>query len=184
MRQSNRSRFHRELSTEVSPGSCQLISNEGANMARRSPQKVQQGKEENYLKFVRVFRLRPVRSESELDRAIEVIDSLVIRDHLDSGQEDYLDVLGDLVHKYEADHEPIAAVSDADMVRFLLESSEMAQAELAKQSGVAESTISEILAGKRKLSRRHIAGLSRVFHVSPAVFFPEAVEMTTSNAEG
>jgi HTH-type transcriptional regulator/antitoxin HigA len=143
-------------------------------MARRSPQKVQRSKDDRYLKLVRAFPLRPIRTDTELDCAIEVIDSLIARDDLDQGQEDYLDVLGDLVHKYEADHEPIAAVSDADMVRFLLESSDMAQAELAKQSGVAESTISEILAGKRKLSRRHIAGLSRVFHVSPAVFFPEA----------
>jgi HTH-type transcriptional regulator/antitoxin HigA len=117
-----------------------------------------------------------------LDRAIAVIDSLITRDDLDSGQEDYLDVLSDLVHKYEAEHDPIAPVPDAEMVRFLLESNEMAQAQLAQRSGIAESTISEILAGKRKLSRRHIAAFSRIFHVSPAVFFPEAVEMTPERA--
>jgi transcriptional regulator with XRE-family HTH domain len=87
-------------------------------------------------------------------------------------------VLGDLVHKYEAEHDPMAAVSDTDMVRFLLESNEMTRTELVQHSGIAESTVSEILVGKRKLSRRHIALLSRVFRVSPAVFFPEAVEMT------
>jgi HTH-type transcriptional regulator / antitoxin HigA len=147
-------------------------------MAKRSPQSVKRGSYDNYLRMVRAFPLRPIRSESELDRAIEVIDSLIVKEDLDSGQEDYLDVLGDLVHKYEAEHDPMAAVSDADMVRFLLESNEMAQTELAQRSGIAESTISEILAGKRKLSRRHIASLSRVFRVSPAVFFPEAVETT------
>ena len=86
--------------------------------------------------------------------------------------------LGDLVHKYEAEHNPLVAVSDSDMVRFLADSNEMTQTELAQRSGIAESTISAILAGKRKLSRRHIAALSRVFRVSPAVFFPEAEEMT------
>ena len=64
------------------------------------------------------------------------------------------------------------------MLRFLLESNRMDQTELAKQSKIAGSTISEILGGKRRLSRRHIAALSRVFHVSPAVFFPEKLEMT------
>src|SRR5208282_1584675 len=123
-------------------------------MARRSPHSVQYGRDDNYLRMVRAFPLRPIRSESELDRAIEVIDSLIAKEDLDSGQENYLDVLGDLVHKYEAEHDPIAAVSDADMVRFLLESNEMVQTELAQRSGIAESTISEILGGKRKLSRR------------------------------
>ena len=111
-----------------------------------------------------------------------MIDSLITRDDLESGEEDYLDVLGDLVHKYEAKHDPIAPVSDAEMVQFLLESNEMAQTELAEQSGIAESTISEIIAGKRKLSRRHIAAISNVFHVSPAVFFHEAVKMSPEQA--
>jgi len=112
-------------------------------MARRSPHSVQHGREDSYLRMVRAFPLRPIRSESELDRAIEVIDSLIAKEDLDSGQEDYLDVLGDLVHKYEAEHDPMVAVSDTDMVRFLLESNEMAQTELAQRSGITESTISD-----------------------------------------
>jgi len=151
-------------------------------MARRSAQVAHHGTDDKYLGLVRAFPLRPIRSDSELDRAIAVIDSLITRDDLDPGEDDYLDVLGDLVHKYEAEHDPIAPVSDADMVQFLLESNEMAQTELARESGIAESTISEILAGKRNLSRRHIAALSRIFRVSPAVFFPEALEMTHERA--
>jgi HTH-type transcriptional regulator/antitoxin HigA len=113
-----------------------------------------------------------------LDRAIAMIDSLLTRDDLDTGEDDYLDVLSDLVHRYEAEHDPIAPVADADMIRFLLESNDLTQTELAERSKIAESTISEILAGKRKLSRRHIAAFSRIFRVSPALFFPEAIEMT------
>jgi HTH-type transcriptional regulator/antitoxin HigA len=113
-----------------------------------------------------------------LDRAIATIDSLIVRDDLESGEEDYVDVLSDLVHRYEAEHDPIAPVPDADMVRFLLESNDMSQAELAQRSEIAESTISEVLAGKRKLSRRHIAAFAKIFRVSPAIFFHEAIEMT------
>ena len=147
-------------------------------MAKRSARALRQSGDDNYLALVRAFPLRPIRSEAELDRAIAVIDSLIAREDLDLEQEDYLDVLGDLVHKYEAEHNPLVAVSDSDMVRFLADSNEMTQTELAQRSGIAESTISAILAGKRKLSRRHIAALSRVFRVSPAVFFPEAEAMT------
>ncbi len=147
-------------------------------MARRSKQVVQQNTDDNYLGLVRAFPLRPIRSDAELDRAIAMIDSLITRDDLDLGEEDYVDVLSDLVHRYEAEHDPIAPVPDSEMVRFLLESNDMAQTELAQRSEIAESTISEILAGKRKLSRRHIATFSKVFRVSPAVFFHEVVEMS------
>jgi len=151
-------------------------------MARRSRQVVPHATDEKYFKLVRKFPLRPIGSEAELDRAIAMIDSLTARDDLDLGEQDYLDVLGDLVHRYEAEHDPIAPVPDADMVRFLLESNDMAQSDLAQRSEIAESTISEILAGRRKLSRRHIATISRVFRVSPALFFHEAVEMTPERA--
>jgi len=61
-------------------------------------------------------------------------------------------------------------VSGADMLRFLIESQETTQAKVAAEAGIAESTLSEILAGKRELNRKHIEALARHFHVSPAVF--------------
>ena len=82
-----------------------------------------------------------------------------------------------IAHKYDAEHDPITPVPDADMMHFLLESSEIAQSELVGRSGIAESTTSEILGGKTKLSRRHIAALSGIFRMSPAVFLHEAIEM-------
>jgi HTH-type transcriptional regulator / antitoxin HigA len=151
-------------------------------MKRRSKQAIRRGADDNYLKLVQTFPLRPIRSDDELDRAIAMIDSLITREDIDLGGQDYLDVLSDLVHRYEAEHDPIAPVPDADMVSFLLESNDMSQSELAKRSEIAESTISEILAGKRKLSRRHIAALSRIFHVSPALFFHEVTEITPERA--
>ena len=61
-------------------------------------------------------------------------------------------------------------VSDADMLRHLIESRGTTQAEVAAEAGIAESTISEILAGKRGMNRRHIEALARHFKVNPAVF--------------
>ena len=39
-----------------------------------------------------------------------------------------------------------------------------------KQTRIAESTISEVLAGKRKLNRTQIGKLARYFHVEPGAF--------------
>ena len=56
------------------------------------------------------------------------------------------------------------------MLRSLIESKGVAQARVAADAGVAESTISEILAGKRKISQAVRKRLGAYFRVDPAIF--------------
>jgi HTH-type transcriptional regulator/antitoxin HigA len=123
-----------------------------------------------YLDLVRGFPLRPLRSDKDLDRAIAVIDALLDRDGLTRPEKDYLDVLSDLVERYEDKFHPIADVDDAEMLRFLIDQKGVKQVEVARATGIAESTISEILTGKLQLTRAQINKLARFFHVSPTVF--------------
>jgi HTH-type transcriptional regulator/antitoxin HigA len=130
-------------------------------------------REDMYLKLVRKFPLRPIRSDQDLDRAIAVINSLIDRDTLSSGEADYLDVLGDLVEKYETERHPTPPVSDAEMLRHLIEAQNTTQARVSKETGIAESTISAILAGNREMNRKHVEKLSQYFKVKPAVFISD-----------
>lgn len=143
-------------------------------MVRKQPSKALSkvyGKgEDRYLELVGLFPLRPIRSEEELDEATKVIHMLIDQDSLSPPEDDYLDVLSDLVEAYETVHYPDEDVSDADMLRYFMELRELTQATLAKQVGIAESTISEVLAGKRKLTRKQIGKLAKFFHVEPGVF--------------
>jgi HTH-type transcriptional regulator/antitoxin HigA len=123
-----------------------------------------------YLDLIRKLPLRPIESEEELDRAIAVIDSLIDKKKLSPAEDDYLDVLSDLVEKYETVHYPILPVSDGEMLQFLIEARGATQAQVAKGAGIAESTISEVLSGRRKLNRRQIGKLAKFFHVTPSVF--------------
>lgn len=123
-----------------------------------------------YIELVRKFPLRPIRSKRELDKAVGVIDSLVDRASLDEGEQDYLDVLGDLVTRYETKQFPIPPANDAEMLEHLIEAKGVTQARLARETGIAELTISEVRRGKRALSRQHIGKLAHFFSVSPAVF--------------
>ena len=126
--------------------------------------------EDRYLDLIRRFPLRPLRNGTELDAAIAVIDELIDRPNLTAPEQDYLDVLSDLVEKYEAEEHPMAPVSDAAMLRHLLEAKEVPQAEVARATGIDESTLSLVLAGKRNLSRAHIGKLAHYFGVQPGVF--------------
>jgi HTH-type transcriptional regulator/antitoxin HigA len=125
---------------------------------------------DRYFNLVNMHPLRPIRSDDDLDQAVAMIDSLIDRDELDPSEADYLDVLSGLVEKYEAENHPLAAVSESDMLRHLIEARDVTQARVSEGTGIAESTISAILSGKRGLSRNHIAALARYFKVSPAVF--------------
>jgi HTH-type transcriptional regulator/antitoxin HigA len=124
-----------------------------------------------YLDLVRRVPLRPIRSEQELDRATEMMNWLIDKVSLNQDEDDYLDVLSDLIERYETEHYPmIEPVSDAQMLAFLLEAKGVTQAEVATGTGIAESTISEFLSGKRIPNRKHIGKLADYFHVGPGIF--------------
>ena len=127
-----------------------------------------------FLALNRRFPLRPIRSDDGLAIANAVIADLVARDDLDPAEDDYLEVLGDLVWKYENEAHPLPSVPGEAMLRHIIESRDVTQAEVARGAGIAEPTISAILAGRRSLNRDHITALARFFGVSPAVFLPVA----------
>ncbi len=123
------------------------------------------GEADRHLGSVRAFPLRPIRAEADLDRATAVLDSLLAVD-----ERDYLDVLTDLIEKYGAGEHPFPAASEAEMPRHPIDARDIARAGLASDTGIARSTISAILTGKRGPTRDHIATLAGYFKVSPAVF--------------
>jgi HTH-type transcriptional regulator / antitoxin HigA len=74
---------------------------------------------------------------------------------------------------YERAHHPIPDLSGPEMLRHLLIERGISQAGAAREMGMAPSTVSEILRGKRGIGRKHLDAFARYFHVSPAVFLPE-----------
>lgn len=123
-----------------------------------------------YCELVIQFPLRPLRSDKELNAAVKMVDSLLDRKNLAVEEKDYLEVLGGLIEQYESEAHPIAPVSDVEMLRHLIEAKGVSQTEVSKATGIADSTISEVLKGKRALNRSHIGKLARFFNVSPDVF--------------
>jgi lambda repressor-like predicted transcriptional regulator len=67
------------------------------------------------------------------------------------------------------EHHAIAPASDADMLRHLLDAKGISPAELSRQTGIAKSSVSEILAGKRPFSRQMIRKLANHFRVDVSV---------------
>ncbi|MBN2024435.1 MAG: helix-turn-helix domain-containing protein [Pirellulales bacterium] len=123
-----------------------------------------------YMALVRQFPLRPIRTKKSLADATKMIDSLLDRARLTADERDYLDVLGRLVEDYESKEVAIEPLSDAQMLRQLIDARGVSQTAVSAATGIVNSTISAVLRGKRSLSRDHIRRLARYFHVSPDVF--------------
>lgn len=124
-----------------------------------------------YFAPVQRFPLTHIRSDEHLIAASGMIDRLLQED-LDEGAQEYLDALTDLAEVYETEHVLIPDASGADVLRELMRSNGYNQQVLAKQVGIAQSTISEVLNGSRSLARKQVIMFARVFGVSPAVFLP------------
>jgi HTH-type transcriptional regulator/antitoxin HigA len=122
-----------------------------------------------YLKLVTAFPLASIKSDEQLQEAQKVMDRLLTRGELNSGEEMYLDALSDLVAAYEDEHYPIGPASDADMLRHLMEAKGITQAQLSRSTAVPKSTISEVLAGKKPLSRQMIHKFADYFRVDASV---------------
>lgn len=122
-----------------------------------------------YLGLVQTFPLSSIHSDEHLDEAQNVMDRLLAKGILDDGEETYLDALSDLVAVYEDEHHAIEPASDADMLRHLLEAKGVTQTQLSQASGIAKSTISEVLAGKKPFSRLMIRKLADYFNIDVSV---------------
>ena len=97
------------------------------------------------------------------------MDRLLVKSELDDGEEMYLDALSDLVAAYEDEHHAIAPASDADMLRHLMDAKNVTQAQLSRETGVAKSTISEVLGKKKSFSRQMIRRFAEYFRVDVSV---------------
>ena len=125
----------------------------------------------SYFELVKNFPLTHIKDENHVMQAQEVLDEL-LRQDLDEGGEAYLEALTDLVGVYEDENEPIPDAPAGDVLRELATSSGLSQQKLAKAVGIAQSTLSAVQNGTRKLTTDQLVRLARYFKVSPAVFLP------------
>ncbi|HEY2838040.1 MAG TPA: hypothetical protein VGJ26_02745 [Pirellulales bacterium] len=127
----------------------------------------------DYLKLIRQFPLRPIRSKRELAAAMKIAGQLAIYDEgtLTAGEQDYLDALTVLIEDYQRRHDAdnLPEVTPLTMLKHLMEEHEMNITDLGRVVG-SQSNASLILSGKRPISRRVMRLLGEHFHVAASVF--------------
>ena len=112
----------------------------------------------------------PITSERQHEEYISVLDKLAAKERPTSEEERYAELLVTLIEAYEQEHHPVPDAPPLEVLRALMEANNLRQKDLVPIFG-SEGIISEVLHGKRNLTKTHILKLSARFHVSPAVFF-------------
>jgi len=122
--------------------------------------------------FDRIAHLRPIRSETEYERTVSLMNYLLDTVGAQEGHalSGLLDLVGELVADYDSTHFAIEASEPREVLRYLIELRGLKQSDLAEI--VPQSNLSAILAGKRKISATLAGKLARFFDISPAAFVP------------
>ena len=128
---------------------------------------------DSYMKLVRKFPLIPICSEKQYDAALAVVDRLAVRGEssLDRGEAAYLAALTQFVRDYEQDRHIISAepMSPLEMLRHLMKQAGLSTADLGRIIG-NRSLASQILLGKRSISKANIRKIADYFRIAPGLF--------------
>lgn len=112
-----------------------------------------------------------IHSEEENERCIAILEDLDHRGKkLSAAEAKLAELLTLLIEDFEERHYQLKPTTPANVLRELMESSNLKQRDLVDVFG-AESTVSAVLSGKRDMTRNHIKRLSERFHISPEAFF-------------
>jgi HTH-type transcriptional regulator / antitoxin HigA len=111
---------------------------------------------------------KAIESEAENEAAIMLAESLEHRQR--TPEEDaLLELLVILIEKFEEASYPIPNVEPDRMLLHLMEARNMKQEELVGVIG-SRGVVSEIVNGKRSISKAQAKTLGELFHVSPSLF--------------
>lgn len=118
-----------------------------------------------------ILHLLAIRDEHGYQAALEVMEHLMFTapDTADNPFNNLMLLLGNAIEAYEKEHFPVENASGVEVLRFLMEENDLKQADLLHIFG-SRGIASEVITGRRELSKRHILGLAEHFHVSPIAF--------------
>lgn len=83
----------------------------------------------------------------------------------------YLESVVPFLETYEKKTFPVKGATPEQVLAFLMEQNHLTQYDLAKDLG-GQPVVSDVIHGRRQLTRQHIERLSKRFSVNPATFYP------------
>jgi HTH-type transcriptional regulator/antitoxin HigA len=123
-----------------------------------------------YGSLLEKYQPKAIASESEYQKSLDAIASLMAKgEDLSPEESTLLETVAILVESYEETEFPMPISSPRNVLLHLMEVRSLKQVDLVKVIG-SKGVVSEILSGKRAISKSQAKELGAFFHVSPALF--------------
>lgn len=112
-----------------------------------------------------------IKTEEENERVLAIVESLMAKGegNMTPEEDALLELLTDLIHDFEEKAYPIQKSEPHKMVAFLLEQRGLTPKDLWPVVG-SKSRVSEILAGKRGVTKEQAKKLAAFFHAGVELF--------------
>jgi HTH-type transcriptional regulator/antitoxin HigA len=114
---------------------------------------------------------RPIQSEEENERLLAFVDRFMAKDDNQRTPEEdmLLELLCQLIERFEEEHYPISQSPPHRLLQFLMEQHDVRQRDLLPIFG-SRGRVSDVVHGKRRITKEQAKALGEFFHVSPELF--------------
>lgn len=125
--------------------------------------------EKVYADLLSIAKPRIITTEVENQQVLSQVEKLMAIIDRTPEQDELLDLLVVLVEKFEDEYYPINDASPHDILLHLMEENNLKQADLVGILG-SRGVISEVVNGKRQISKNQARAMSDFFHVDVGLF--------------
>lgn len=123
-----------------------------------------------YTRLLAKIPPKVIRSEAENEHYINALYALEQKRSLTREEQELADLLTLLIEDFEEKRYRLPHATPRQALSFFMEQHSLKQKDLLDIFG-SRSIVSEVISGKRELTKEQIRRLSLRFHVSPEVFF-------------
>jgi HTH-type transcriptional regulator / antitoxin HigA len=111
-----------------------------------------------------------IETESEYQRLLALTESLHFNKNRTPEEKKIYKLLVTLIEIYESQQYSIPASTPQEILQHIMESSGLIQADIAAIIGASSGVVSQIVNGKRSISKTQVKILGHQFKVSPSLF--------------
>jgi len=124
----------------------------------------------SYGKLLAAELPQPIRNERQFDRMVARLEELDFAKRERTPEEKALrEILAALIEVYDEEHHHIPDQPPHEVVKHLMEQRGLRQADLVPLLG-SRAQVSDLVNGKRGISKAHVKALAEYFAVSPELF--------------
>ena len=111
-----------------------------------------------------------IRTEAENEQALAIVEALMHKPNRSLEETELYELWIALIERFEQEaYVPDATTTPHSLLHFLMEQRDLKQADLVGLIG-SKGVVSEVVNGKRAISKTQAKALGQLFHIDPSLF--------------